>query len=232
MKILVTGAGSGLGFAIADALSMAGHEVLMFDRSIDVSDDVLNPPAYVRNLQELDVLINCAGINANDWFEDVDQSQMRSVMGVNAFGIVNMSQAALPALIKARNQNGTGVIINIVSNASHMAMTSSIAYNASKAAAAMITKQMAHELTPKHGLYVFAISPNKLAGTGMSRQIDADVQRVRGWTKEYADAYQKKGILGGEETPPEAVAEFIANLLQGEYPAYKYMSGCDIPFGK
>jgi NAD(P)-dependent dehydrogenase (short-subunit alcohol dehydrogenase family) len=100
----------------------------------------------------------------------------------------------------------------------------------SKAAALMATKQMAHELTPKYGITVFSVSPNKLAGTEMSRQIEANVQKVRGWTPEFAREYQKKALMHGLETPPQAVADTIANLVSSGNMLY--LSGCDIPFGK
>jgi NAD(P)-dependent dehydrogenase (short-subunit alcohol dehydrogenase family) len=94
----------------------------------------------------------------------------------------------------------------------------------------MATKQMAHELTPKYGITVFSISPNKLAGTEMSKQIEKNVQKVRGWSPEYAAEYQKRALMHGLETPPEAVARLIGHLI--ESGDMKYLSGCDIPFGK
>jgi NAD(P)-dependent dehydrogenase (short-subunit alcohol dehydrogenase family) len=94
----------------------------------------------------------------------------------------------------------------------------------------MITKQMAHELTPKHGITVFSVSPNKLAGTGMSKQIEDNVIATRGWTREYAAEYQKKALMHGLESPPEGVAAMIASLISSGN--WKFMSGCDIPFGK
>lgn len=223
LKILVTGAASGLGAAICMALRDAGHFVYEYDRIN--GDDVTNPSGWVRGLDDLDALINCAGINDNRWFEEVHTDDFFTLMDVNAFSFVRMTQAVLSQLKASR-----GFVINIVSNAATMPMTSSLSYNASKAAALMITKQMAHELTPKYGITVFSVSPNKLAGTEMSRQIEQNVQKVRGWTPEYAKEYQRKALMHGLETPPQAVADLISSLLtQGNA---LYLSGCDIPFGK
>jgi len=223
MRILVTGSGAGLGLAIATALLAAGHEVLEYD--LQGGMDVTNPPYLEYELDELDGLINCAGINCNEWFEDITMASLVKVMNVNAFSMVHMTQASLD-LLKASK----GFVLNIVSNASHMPMTSSLAYNASKAAAAMITRQMAHELTPKYGITVFSISPNKLAGTEMSKQIEDNVVATRGWTREYAAEYQKKSLMHGLETPPQAIADYIVHLLATG--SWKFMSGTDIPFGK
>jgi NAD(P)-dependent dehydrogenase (short-subunit alcohol dehydrogenase family) len=220
---IVTGSSSGLGLAIKEALVNLDWSVFSYDRS--EGDDIIRPSGWVSELNHLDLLVNCAGINHNEWFEDVSCESLEHVMEVNAFGIVYMTQACLHALKKS-----LGTVINIVSNAAHIPMTSSLAYNMSKAAALMATKQMAHELTPKYGITVFSVSPNKLRGTGMSKQIEENVCRVRGWTPEYAAAYQKKALMHGLETEPRDVADFIANLVTTGQS--KFMSGCDIPFGK
>lgn len=225
LTILVTGSSSGLGKALHDLLTDAGHNVVGYD--LDDQCDVTDPfgSGIPQNLNSLDVLINCAGINSNNWFEEITQAEFDRVMHVNAFSIVKMTQAFIEQLKESK-----GTIINIVSNAAHMPMTSSLAYNASKAAALMITRQMAHELTPRFGITVFSVSPNKLSGTKMSREIEANVCKVRGWTPEYAAEYQKKALMHGLETPPEAVASLINNLIRTGN--MKYMSGCDIPVGK
>jgi NAD(P)-dependent dehydrogenase (short-subunit alcohol dehydrogenase family) len=223
-SFIVTGAGAGLGAAICRRLNESGARTYGID--IKWGSDVRDPAIWdAYKGWDIDGLINCAGINANDWFEDVSPFQLQNVMEVNAFSMVYAVQGLLPQLHKS-----SGVVVNIVSNAASMPMTSSLAYNMSKAAALMATKQMAHELTKKYGITVFSVSPNKLKGTEMSKQIEADVQRVRGWTPEFAADYQAKSLMHGLETPPEMVAEVIVNAL--ETGAWKYMSGTDIPVGK
>ena len=93
-----------------------------------------------------------------------------------------------------------------------------------------MTKQLARELTKKHGITVFGIAPNKMSGTGMSGSIDDQVVKTRGWTKEYAQEYQLNGLLTGEETPPGLLAEFIAYLLQDK-EHHKFLTGCILPYG-
>jgi len=219
-SILVTGSNNGLGKAIYMALHAAGHEVMGYD--VLNGYDVRTPDI---NTRQLDVLINCAGVNGIDMIEDVQDALWDRVMDTNARAILKMTQACLPMLIASR-----GTILNIVSNAAHMPMTSSVCYNASKAAALMMTKQMARELTRRHGITVFSVSPNKLRGTEMSRQIDAEVVRTRGWSLEEAQRYQLAGLLSGEETDPKQVAEFIAFLLQDK-DHHKCLTGCDLQYG-
>lgn len=221
-NIIVTGGDAGLGAAIVDALRKDGHTVLVYD--IKQQLDVLRPDPVLALTFRTDVLINCAGINKINWLPNVTEEDWDRVMDVNVKGIFKMTQAFLPSLIKNK-----GTVLNIVSNAAHMPMRCSAAYNASKGAALILTKQLARELTSQ-GVTVFSVSPNKLRGTEMSDSIDQQVVDTRGWTLEAAQKYQLAGLLTGEETPPEAVAEFIAFLLQSK-ERHKYLSGCDLPYG-
>lgn len=221
--VLVTGSGSGLGKELVIAMQRVGHNVIAFDHS--EGDDVRRPGLLSEMIQRLDILINCAGVNKINYLENVAEEEWDEVMDVNAKGIFKMTQACLPMLKASR-----GTVVNIASNASHMPMTASLAYNASKAAAHIMTLQLARELTKRYGITVFGVAPNKLEKTGMSRDIEEQVVRTRGWTPEYAREYQLNALLTGEETPPELVAEFIAFLLSSK-ARHIFLSGCVIPYG-
>lgn len=221
-NIIVTGGDAGLGAAIVDALRFEKHAVMSYDAKQGF--DVLRPDTTLADNFGVDVLINCAGVNKINWLPNVTEEDWDHVMDVNVKGIFKMTQAFLPSLIERK-----GTVINIVSNAAHMPMRCSAAYNASKGAALILTKQLARELTSQ-GVTVFSVSPNKLRGTEMSDSIDHQVVATRGWTLEAAQKYQLAGLLTGEETPPEAVAEFIAFLLRNKFN-HKYLSGCDLPYG-
>lgn len=220
-NILITGSGKGLGKAMKDELKNQGHTVIDFN--LENGDDVRWP--LTASSINVDVLINNAGVNIIDWLENFEESDWDKVMDTNAKGIYMMTRACLPSLIENK-----GTVLNIVSNAAHMPMTCSLAYNASKGAAHIMTLQLARELTKKYGITVFGIAPNKLAGTGMSDDIDEQVVKTRGWPKEYAQKYQLNGLLTGEETPPKRLAEFVAYLLQTK-EHHKYLTGCIIPYG-
>lgn len=227
--VIITGAAGGLGKQLVEVLGVDhGMDVVAYDKRIHKHHDVAWPRlGEIENLvghTGLDILINCAGLNRINWLQDVTDQEWSDVMDVNAKGIFNMSQVCLPYL-KASG----GTILNIVSNAAHMPMRCSLAYNASKGAALIMTKQLARELTPQ-GITVFSVSPNKLAGTGMSDDIDQQVMKTRGWSLEETQRYQRAGLLTGEETPAWRVAEFIGFLLSSK-ERHKYLSGCDIPYG-
>lgn len=224
-KILITGSGKGLGLALKNKLKEQGHTVYEYDTSNN--KDVTKPDLSngLVPILELDILINNAGVNIIDWLENFTEEQWDKVVDTNAKGIFMMSKACLPLLIKSK-----GTILNIVSNAAHMPMTCSLAYNASKGAAHIMTLQLARELTKKHGITVFGIAPNKLCNTQMSKSIDEQVVKTRGWTKEHAVQYQLNGLLTGQETPPELVADFISYLLKDK-ESHKFLTGCIIPYG-
>jgi 2,3-dihydro-2,3-dihydroxybenzoate dehydrogenase len=211
--------------AIHEALhAMPGNAVIEFD--MQRGHDVRDPQRTFGDCPaDLDAVINCAGVNKTNWLEHVADAEWDEVMGVNAKGIFKMTQWALPVLAARK-----GTVLNIISNAAHIPMTCCAAYNASKGAAHILTLQLARELTRKHGITVFGVAPNKMADTGISRSVDAATAQQRGWTMEQVRAHQLAGLLPGEETPPRAVAEFIAFLLSSR-DRHKYLSGVVLPYG-
>lgn len=234
--LVVTGGSSGLGRAIIEeaiegdrwetitnvSLSEYGEPLFVKDAICD-----LRRPAEVRTALEgtaCDVLINCAGVNHIDWLENLDTDDWDRLMDVNARSIFLTTSVLLDSLVDG------GTVLNIVSNASHMPMTASLVYNASKAAAHMMTLQLARELTVSQGITVFGISPAKMAGTEMSQYIAKRVPEVRGWTKEHADEYQRQGLLTREEIHPATLAEFVHWLIE-EKRRHFHLSGCVIPYG-
>jgi len=218
--VLITGSHSGLGRQLVDKMLERHFKVMPYD--IANGHDVLKPDLSWIG-KNLDILVNCAGVNRINWLDDVSEDEWDHVMDVNVKGMFLMSQAC-----EQRLRASGGTILNIVSNAAHIPMRASAAYNASKAAALGLTRQLARELAPH--VTVFSVSPNKLAGTGMSLDIERQVMSVRNWTKEQARQYQHASLLTGEETPVSVVAEFIAFLLSDK-SRHKYLAGCDIPYG-
>jgi len=173
----------------------------------------------------IDILINNAGVNYIDWMQNISVDDWDKVMNTNARGIWLVTKALLENLKETK-----GTIVNVVSNAMNVPMTHSIAYNASKGAAGIMTRQMARELQREHGICVFGICPNKLAGTNMSKYIENRVVELRGWTPEQADKYQLQALLAGQETQPDQVAELLVWLLSRPR-RHKYLTGCLLELG-
>lgn len=232
--VIVTGGSSGLGLALCNILRSFYREFYVVDWSLETGVDVTDPESVHEAAERLQdairpeplqvyALINCAGVNLIDWIPNLTEADFDRLMNTNARSMFTVVKELL-------NELRGGTVLNIVSNAAHMPMTNSLAYNASKAAALMITKQMSRELSKTHNVTVFSVSPNKLKGTGMSEYIASRVCDLRGWTPEEAERYQLAALPAGEETDPETLAEFIAFLLSTKQ-RHKYLAGCDIPYG-
>lgn len=233
MRIVITGGSGGLGSEIIRELRSwldFTEELDIINWSKDTGVDVSNYASVSDAIYKtvplgaVDILINCAGVNYINWFPNLNEDDFDRLMNTNARSIFTCTRALLPWL-----KDG-GVVCNIVSNASHMPMTHSLAYNASKGAAHIMTLQMARELKKTHNITVFGVSPNKLRGTGMSQYIDKRVCDLRGWTPEQAAEYQRASLPAGYETDPKSCAEFIAFLLSSK-SRHLYLNGCILPYG-
>lgn len=224
---VVTGAAGSLGSLIVQQLIEHDYAVRLWDipYGIDVTDTKCMQHIALKALEwpRVDVLVNCAGVNRLARIPDLTMAEWDKHMNVNARGMLLTVQTLLPLLL-----NGT--VCNIISNASHVPMTASLAYNASKAAAAMLTRQMARELWPTHRITVFGVSPNRLADTAMSRSVDAQVSRVRGWSPQEVRDKQRAAMAIGEETDPAAVAEFVGFLLSTK-ERHRYLHGAIMEYG-
>lgn len=225
---LITGHTSGLGKATKEHLEATGWDVIgwSLESGVDVTLEPSVALAAGKIFPPVDALINCAGVNYINWHEDTPIEEWDRLMNTNARSM----WLVVKELINRGCFMADATVVNVVSNASHMPMTNSAAYNASKGAAHILTLQMARELKKTHNLTVFGISPNKMSGTQMSEYIDSRVCELRGWTPEEAVAYQKQSLPAGEETNPETVAEFLAFLLSSRQ-RHKYLHGTIIPYG-
>jgi len=174
---LITGAGSGIGKAMAEAFARAGARVAVVDqveksaRAVAVAIgesaaaircDVTNKTevaaavrATVEAFGALDILINNAGItHVNKPMLDVDEGELDRVFAVNVKGVFLFCQAVVPLFRRA----GSGVIINIGSTAALRPRPGLSAYNATKGAVHGLTRSLAVELAPDR-IRVCAIAP-------------------------------------------------------------------------
>jgi len=228
---IVTGGSSGLGAAIISHLSLSTDFTHIINWSLDTGVDVTSEAqvksaankAFAHFNGKIDCLINCAGINHIESITKLEIDNWDKVMDTNARGLW-LTTKYLADMMKG------GTILNIVSNAAVIPMTNSIAYNASKSAALMITKQMSRELGKTHDITVFSVSPNKLTDTKMSDYINTEVCRQRGWTLDEAKAYQLAALPAGIETDTNTLAEFIAFLLSTK-KRHLFLQGCDLTYG-
>ena len=171
---LVTGGGTGLGKACAEALVQAGATVVLTGRRVDVLEaaaanigaeavpgDVTDPASIaavvdtlIERHQRLDILVNAAGINLRGDSFDYGVEDWDRVHAVNTRGLFFACQAAG----KLMRHAGYGKIVNIASMASEIGMPQIVAYGSSKGGVRQITKGLAVEWV-KSGIRVNGIEP-------------------------------------------------------------------------
>jgi 3-oxoacyl-[acyl-carrier protein] reductase len=231
---VVTGAGSGLGRAIAKALAVAGASIIVLEVISETGDDAVRElrelGAEARFIQtdvsnsgqmtaafgevadtfgRLDVLVNNAGIDRTGPFtHEVVDSDWHDALGVMQTGVFYGMREAGKIMVP----QGSGSVINISSIRGFSAMPGRMTYGPAKAAVIMMTKIAAGEWGP-HGVRVNAIAP----GFTKTPMHDADV--ARGMIDE--DAYLSV-IPARRFGVPEDVAALVAFLCSD---AAAYITG-------
>ena len=180
---LVTGGGTGIGRAVAEALIAEGAKVVVTGRREDplkqlasehpdsvrfVTSDVTEkggPAAAVRfaieQFDRLDILVNNAGTGVLAPLVELDDEALQQVFGVNVQGLLITTREAIPYLVKTR-----GSVVNISSTMARVSMPGAAAYSATKAAVDRISSALAVELGPL-GIRVNSVAPG-LTETDMS----------------------------------------------------------------
>ncbi|MDB6095497.1 MAG: putative oxidoreductase [Verrucomicrobia bacterium] len=170
-RILVTGAGKGIGREIARRLAAEGAEIIAVSRTpadlASLADDIacatipgdLADADNIRRIGEaagrVDFLVNNAGISIPEPFLQTTAAAFDATIAINVRGALLLSQIIAKGWI-ARGH--AGVIVNVSSQASLAALRDHSAYCASKGALDALTRVMALELGP-HGIRVNTVNP-------------------------------------------------------------------------
>lgn len=188
---LITGAGKGIGKAIAIALAKEGVNVILVSRtqtdvdqlaietsnlgvkslalSADVSDINAINNAVEKALAEfknIDILINSAGIASFGKFLELEPKAWEKIIQVNLMGTYYTTRAVIPNMIERQ----TGDIINISSTAGLNGNALTSAYSASKFAVLGLTDSLMQEMR-KHNIRVTALTPSTVA-TDMAKDLN------------------------------------------------------------
>ncbi|MGX7730248.1 SDR family oxidoreductase [Rhodococcus sp. 2H158] len=190
---LVTGAGGGIGAAVAQAYAAAGASVLVTDMDKDAAaavvdritaagghaqaaaldvtdaDQAAAAVEQAANLNDgvLNIVVNNAGVIAPAMFPKMTPEKFRLVLDVHVGGTFTVTQAALPYL----PDDGTGRVINVTSAAGLVGTIGQVNYSAAKAGIVGLTKSFAKELA-KRKITANAVAP--LAATKMTTTIRTD----------------------------------------------------------
>lgn len=194
----VTGAGRGMGRAIAERLAGEGARVAVTDVDRDAAAttaagigeaalglrvDVTDPASVHAGVLEatstlgpLDVLVNNAGWDKIAPFLDTDEVLWDRLIDINLKGMLHCAKAVLPGMV----QRQTGRVINIGSDAGRVGSTGEAVYSAAKAGVIGFTKTLAREMA-RHGITVNVVCPgptatpllDELIGQGNERLIES-----------------------------------------------------------
>ncbi|MEE3127790.1 MAG: SDR family NAD(P)-dependent oxidoreductase [Actinomycetota bacterium] len=173
-RVLITGAASGLGAALADAFEARGDRVLRTDRTgldarslalaarpavlrLDITSDD-DWAAALAHVEEtwggLDVLVNNAGVAGGGRLDVATHDEWQWIFDINLFGMVRGLRTFVPML----KQQGSGALVNVASLAGLVHPAGMASYNAVKAAVVALTETAGHELAA-HGITAHAVCP-------------------------------------------------------------------------
>ena len=188
-RAFVTGAGSGIGAAVARGLHAEGAEVVLADarlepaqavaaelggdggdgRAAAVQLDVRDEDAVRAAVggRTLDVLVNCAGIGSTTNAPDTPLEVWEDVFAVNARGTFLCCKHVLPGMVARRS----GAIVNIASVAGMIGLRNRAAYSASKGAVIALTRALAIDHVAD-GVRVNAVCPGTVDSPWVRRLVD------------------------------------------------------------
>ena len=209
-RALVTGAGSGIGEAVARGLHAEGADVVLADaageraealaaelgeRSRALTLDVRDESAVAPAMGDLDVLVNVAGVGSTTNAPDTPLEVWENVFAVNARGTFLCCKHAIPGMV----ERGGGAIVNIASIAGMVGLPNRAAYCASKGAVIALTRALAIDHV-RQGVRVNAVCPGTVDSPWVRRLVDEV-----GESLDALRARQPMGRLGTTEEIARAV---------------------------
>jgi len=227
---LVTGAGNGLGRAIAVGLAGAGARVILTGRTsttlhetaslIARPGEVLVAVADVASeesvealrdclrAREISILVNNAGIGGPvKAITDIRPAEWDEVFAANVRSVYLMCRAFLPAMY----QRGTGDVINVASVTGKRPLTRRTPYAASKMAVLGLTRTLAFEAGPA-GVRVNSLSPGPCRGERMARNFAAEAAATGATYQQAHDAFVSRAALRRLVEEDEVAAAVLAML--------------------
>ncbi len=224
-RAFITGAGSGLGLALAKDLAADGWTLGLFDRNLerlttveaelaDAGVRLIAYPGDVTHSDELtvainsfaathdglDVMINNAGVAGGGALMEVPLEDWRWIMDINVMGVVHGSRAAIPHL----QRNGTGMLINVASAAAFASAPGMVSYNATKAAVVSISETLVNELRSA-GIQVSVVMPTFFQSSLL--------ETLRG--PEYARSFAHKAMQRSEYSVADVARDLLKEAANG-----------------
>lgn len=225
---LITGAGNGLGRAIAHALRDAGARTILVGRNAeklaavaaelepnvraevcDVADEASVAALAGRVAdEEVSILVNNAGVAGPvASLVDISVADWDDVFAANVRGVFLMCRAFLPPMIERRD----GDVINLASVSGKRPLARRTPYTASKMAVIGLTATLAHEVGPL-GVIVNSLSPGPVAGPRMARNFAREAERTGTTPADAEREFVSRAALQRMVTEKEVAAAVVAML--------------------
>ncbi|MFF4583811.1 SDR family NAD(P)-dependent oxidoreductase [Streptomyces sp. NPDC001373] len=244
--VLITGCSSGMGRRTALALHRRGHRVYATARrpetlaelaveglttlALDVTDEASMAAAVARIEEEhgsVDILINNAAYGLHLPVESATPGEVRAQFETNVFGLVRMTQLALPGMRRARH----GRIVNLSSMGGRFSPPGGAFYHASKHAVEAISDSLRLEVAP-FGIKVVVVQPGptitEFADTAVgTMQAETDPADPYGrFRAELADMYANKAFRRRNgAVPAETATRVIVRAATARRPRARYAIG-------
>jgi NAD(P)-dependent dehydrogenase (short-subunit alcohol dehydrogenase family) len=198
------------------------------DLALSLRLDVTQPDQVQAALKDalakfgrIDVLVNNAGIGYFGSFEESDEAEVRKMVDINFWGLVDMTRAVLPQMRKQKS----GTVVNISSIGGIIAFPGVSFYHATKFAVEAVSESMSHELAPL-GVKVLIVEPGPFRTDWAGRSANEAPRTI----EDYAATAQARTDMirnysGKQPGDPVRAAEAIIKAVESDNPPLRLLLG-------
>ncbi|TMM28801.1 SDR family oxidoreductase [Polaribacter aestuariivivens] len=234
--VLVTGASSGIGKAIASFLSEKGFKVYGTSRNPKnineynfklIALDVLNVETIKHAIDtiikaegNIDILVNNAGIGVTGPIEETPTDEMRNAFNTNFFGAIDVIKTVLPFMRKQQY----GLIINTTSIAGYMGLPFRGIYSSSKGALELVTEAIRMEVK-RYGIDLVNVAPGDFATDIISRRYHTPLFENSVYKENYKANLDLMDAHVDTGKNPIEMAEKVYKIIHTKNPKIHYKVG-------